>query len=356
MAKRVHLLVGTRKGLFIAESGEARDDWALRGPYCDSWIVNHAIQDPHTGAIYAGGVNAWFGSVVWRSDDLGKTWDHSSEGLNYGEGAPEVVAVWSLGAAPGVLYAGVEPAGLFRSNDGGRSWSELDAMRNHPSHDVWMPGGGGLILHTIAVYPDDPDRIWTGISSAGAFYSADAGKTWEPRNRGTRFPGPDEYPEVGQCVHHFEIAADGKTLYQQNHVGMYRSDDDGCTWVDIEAGLPSDFGFPCAVHPRDADTAWFAPLNGAEQGRFMPGGAAAVWRTRDRGASWQDFRKGLPQEHAYLGVFRQAMAADACDPAGVYFGTSTGELFGSNDEGESWQQIASYLPPVTSVETFITGA
>lgn len=357
MAETIHVLIGTKKGTFIASSDAGRSDWSLKGPLCETWPINHVIADPATGTLYAAGGNAWFGPAVWRSDDLGETWTHSSEGMAYAAGEQPINSVWSLAAGHGVLYAGVEPAGLFRSEDGGRTWSHVEGLRNHPTRPQWNPGGAGLILHSLVLHPDDPDQIWVGISSAGVFHTADGGRTWAPRNRGTRadyMPDDQKYPEFGQCVHCL-VMAPGRPnrLYQQNHCGMYRSDDGGESWQSIEEGLPSTFGFPAAVHPRDSECLYLLPLNGDIKGRFVPDAKAAVWRTRNGGGEWQDRRSGLPQEHAYFGVLRQAMATDVLEPAGVYFGTNGGELYASRDEGDSWDTIARHLPPVHSVETFV---
>ncbi|MEW9805136.1 WD40/YVTN/BNR-like repeat-containing protein [Mesorhizobium sp. ZMM04-5] len=355
MMARVLVLIGTKKGAFIAESDERRQTWSLRGPFCNHWPIHHLVADSTTGAIHGAGGNAWFGPAIWTSHDLGETWSHSSQGLAYPEGQEPVAAAWSVEARDGELLVGVQPAGLFRSGDGGETFEHLSGLRDHPSRPHWNAGGAGLILHSIVRDPAAPDRIWVGISSAGVFYTGDGGKTWEPRNRGTRadfFPEGQNYPEFGQCVHNIVKAAGaGDRLYQQNHCGMYRSDDGGANWQSVEKGLPSSFGFPVASHPRDADTAWMIPLNGAEQGRYVPDARAAVWRTRDAGATWQDLRDGLPQENAYFGVLRQAMATDRLEPAGVYFGTGSGTLFVSADEGESWTAVAEHLPTISSVET-----
>ena len=358
MAKRVLVLLGTKKGAFILESDANRRSWELSGPFCETWPLNHVIADPSTNTIYATGGNEWFGPAVWKSTDLGKTWTHSSQGLAYAEGEQPIKAGWSLAPAEnGVLYAGVEPAGLVRSTDGGETWEHVVGLRNHPSRADWQPGGGGLILHSIVLHPSDEKKMWVAISTAGAFCTEDGGQTWEPRNKGVRcdyLPEDQRYPEYGQCVHCVVMAA-GKPdrLYQQNHCGMYRSDDCGRSWVSIEDGLPSSFGFPAAAHPRDPDTLYLLPLNGDIAGRYMPDAKAAVWRTRDAGATWQDLREGLPQKNAFLGVLRQAMATDRLDPAGVYFGTSSGAVFASSDEGESWSCIALHLPTITSVETLV---
>jgi len=360
MAKRILLLLGTKKGAFIAESDEQRRDWTLRGPYCETWPMNHVSADPATGTIYGGGGNEWFGPAVWKSTDLGQTWTHSSEGLAYEAGAEPIKAVWSVAAGPDGLYAGVQPAGLFKSDDAGATWRHLDGLQNHPSRPHWNPGAAGLILHSLVFDPKDPGRIWIGISAAGVFYSADGGQTWETRNRGTRadfMPEGQNYPEFGQCVHNVVMApGGGDRLYQQNHCGMYRSDDGGVHWESIEDGLPSSFGFPAAAHPRDRDTLYLLPLNGDSSGRYVPDAKAAVWRTRDAGRTWQDKRDGLPQENAYFGVLRQAMATDTMEPAGVYFGTSTGTVFASADEGDSWITVAEHLPTISSVETLVVDA
>jgi photosystem II stability/assembly factor-like uncharacterized protein len=357
MANRILVLVGTKKGAFIAESDPARRSWRLRGPFCETWPINHVVADPASGTIYGAGGNEWFGPAVWKSTDLGESWTHSSEGLAYAEGQEPIKAVWSLGVRDGRVYAGVQPAGLFHSDDAGQSWTHVEGLQRHPTRPEWSPGGAGLILHSLVLHPDDPGKIWIGISAAGVFHTADGGETWETRNCGTRadfLPEGQRYPEFGQCVHCL-VMAPGTTerLYQQNHCGMYRSDDGGRRWDSIEAGLPSSFGFPAASHPRDPDTLFLLPLNGDIKGRFVPDGRAAVWRTRDGGASWQDLRRGLPQENAYFGVLRQAMATDRLDPAGVYFGTSGGALFASADEGDSWDCIAQHLPSILSVETLV---
>ena len=276
MAIRVLVLVGSKKGAFILESDAARRTWSLRGPFCETWPMNHVIADPASGAIYAGGGNAWFGPAVWKSTDLGASWTHSSDGLAYPAGEDPIKSVWSLARRAGRLYAGVEPAGLFCSDDGGESWEHVAGLRNHPSRPQWQPGGAGLILHSLVPHPQDENQIWVGISSAGVFHTEDGGQTWAPRNSGTRcdfLPEGQRYPEFGQCVHCL-VMAPGRPdlLYQQNHCGMYRSEDGGQHWESIEAGLPSSFGFPAAAHPRDPSTLFLLPLNGDIAGRYVPDG------------------------------------------------------------------------------------
>ena len=357
MTKRVILILGTKKGAFILTSDGKRKNWDLKGPFCETWPINHAAADPSSGTIYAGGGNEWFGPAVWKSKDLGETWTHSSEGLAYSEGETPVKSVWSVSPKKGHLYAGVEPAGLFESEDHGETWSQVDGLRKHPSRENWQPGGGGLILHSLVRHPEDPQKLWIAISAAGVFYTADGGKSWEPRNRGTRadyLPDDQRYPEFGQCVHSIVMAAGlSDRLYQQNHCGMYRSDDGGKIWESIEAGLPSTFGFPAAAHPHDPDTLYLLPLNGDSTGRYVPDGRAAVWRTRDKGKTWEALRNGLPQGNVFFGVLRQAMTTDTLDPAGVYFGTNSGALYASCDDGETWDCIAQHLPVISSVETLV---
>jgi len=357
MTTRTLLLVGTKKGAFILESDATRRDWSVRGPLCEGWPTHDLIVEPTSGAILAAAGSPWFGPAVWRSDDLGTTWSHSSAGLTYGDDGPAIKTVWSLAATPdGTLLAGVEPAGLFRSTDGGATWAHVEGLTNHPTRPTWGPGAGGLILHTIVPHPTDPMRTWVGISAVGVFETRDGGVSWEPRNVGVRAGFlPDPHPITGQCVHKFAMAAgEPDTLYQQNHCGVYRSDDGGATWIELtDNGLPSEFSFPLVTHPRDPDTAWVIPLNGADQGRYVPDGRPAVWRTHDRGATWIRADEGLPAEHAYLTILREAMARDTLDPVGVTFGTETGQLWHSADEGRSWGLVTDALPEIWAVESVV---
>lgn len=357
MPERILLLVGTRKGAFILESDAQRRNWSLRGPLCEGWPVHDLIVEPGSGAILAAAGSPWYGPAVWRSEDLGATWTHSSVGLTYGDEAEPVTTVWSLSATPdGGLFAGVEPAGLFRSDDAGSSWRHVEGLTNHPTRPTWGPGAGGLILHTIIPHPTDVARTWVGISAVGVFETRDGGVSWVPRNRGVRaeFNPENRFPETGQCVHKFAMAAgEPETLYQRNHCGVYRSDDGSETWQEITGDLPTDFGFAMAAHPRDPDTCWVIPLSTPEEGRFMPDGHTAVWRTRDRGATWARLDRGLPTKDAFMSVLREAMARDTLDPVGLTFGTSTGQLWHSNDDGDTWRMITDTLPEIWSVETVV---
>ncbi len=351
MAKRVSLLIGTPKGAFILDGDPSRSVWSARGPLCEGWPVYDIAVVPGSNALIAGAASAWYGPAVWRSDDVGQTWAHSSEGLTYGDDGPKLTQVWNVAADRfGTVYAGVEPAGLFRSRAGGVTWEHVEGLTNHPTRAEWQPGNGGLCLHTIVPHPTDRDRVWVGISAVGVFETRDGGASWELRNKGTRQEyGPERYPEFGQCVHKLVLAADGgERLYQQNHCGVYRSENGGRDWDEITEGLPSEFGFPMVAHPRDPETAWTIPLEG--YGRMMPKAVASVWRTNDAGKTWLQSGDGLPLEGAYLGVLREAMAVDRMDSVGVYFGTSTGQVYGSLDEGKTWGLVAENLPRVYSVE------
>jgi photosystem II stability/assembly factor-like uncharacterized protein len=350
------VLVGTRKGCFILESDADRRDWSLRGPYCEGWPVYHAIHDADSGAIYAAAASEWHGASVWRSNDLGETWEQSSEGLSFENGDLKLSKVSGLTAAHGRLLAGAEAAGVFESRDGAQTWSLLSTLDGQPGREAWNDPAnqppGHLGMPAILPHPDDASRFWAIVQGFGIFETADDGASWTPRNRGLRADWPIENPEVGYCVHKLVMSPDTDRLYQQNHCGMHRSDDGGQSWQEITEGLPSDFGFAAAAHPHDRDTFYVIPLDPGH-GRVMPDGQAAVWRTKDAGASWQRLSEGLPQRNAHLGVLREGMAIDSQDVPGLYFGTSTGQVFASADEGESWSEIASYLPSISSVEVAV---
>jgi photosystem II stability/assembly factor-like uncharacterized protein len=351
------LLVGTRKGCFVLESDDARRSWKLRGPYCEGWPIYHAVHDPLSGSIYAAAASEWHGAGVWRSADLGETWKLSSEGLSYGDGELKLSKISGLTAAHGRLLAGAEGCGVFESRDGGVTWSLLSTLDGQPGREAWNDPAnqppGHLGLPAILPHPDDASRFWAVIQGFGIFETTDDGESWTPRNRGLRADWPLEDPEVGYCVHKLVMSPlDNDRLYQQNHVGMHRSDDAGQSWVEITDGLPTEFGFAAATHPHDRDSFYVIPLDPGH-GRCMPDGKAAVWRTQDAGSSWRRLDRGLPQSGAHLGVLREGMAIDSYDVPGLYFGTSTGQVFASADEGESWDEIASYLPAISSVEVAV---
>jgi hypothetical protein len=385
MARDVTLLVGTTKGLFLIAGGSDQGGWTVSGPHCDGWPINHAIGDPATRTIWAGGGGEWHGAGIWRSGDGGQSWalakltkgqmdDWAANDPDFaemigwtGDEAPfgaDFAQIWSLGQAHGTLYAGTKPASLLQSADGGATWQRVQSLSDHPSSGSWNPGAAGLVLHTIVSDPADAKKLWIGISAAGVFATEDGGATWERRNRlsNAEACGHHDHPaaprdgETGHCVHNMMRApGGGDVLYQQNHHGVWRSSDGGRSWDDITPGLPSTFGFPIRVHPRDPDTIWTLPLNGDSIGRFPPDAAAAVWRSRDGGQSWQAMREGLPQQNCYFTVLRQAMAGDAHDPAGLYFGTNSGSVFASLDEGDTWDEIARHLPTILAVEVLEGG-
>jgi photosystem II stability/assembly factor-like uncharacterized protein len=352
---RVILLIGTRKGAFVATSDPSRHEWNLRGPFLKGTEVNHLGWIPATRTLVASAKNAWWGPVVRLSSDLGETWREPGSEVRFAEGRGlSVDRIWFVKPdprAPHRLYAGVDPGALFVSENGGEAWTEIESLTNHPTRGKWFPGGGGLMVHSIAFPLAHPSRIVTGISAAGAFRSDDGGATWAPKNNGVRADFlPDKFPEAGQCVHHLEAHPQAPdVLYQQNHCGVYRSDDGGDSWVDISEGLPSRFGFPLAVPPNQGDTLFVIPEEGSEA-RMTPGGAFGIYRSRDRGASWELLTGGLPQRNAYINVMRMATTTDANEPAGVYVGTQGGQIMGSRDTGDHWALLFNWLPPIYSVE------
>jgi photosystem II stability/assembly factor-like uncharacterized protein len=356
---RTVLLVGTRKGCFVMESDGDRRDWEIRGPFCEAWPIYHAVHDAASGAMYAAAASEWHGAGVWRSGDLGESWELSSEGLSYGDGEGELKLskISGLTAAHGRVLAGAEAAGVFESRDGGETWSLLSTLDGQPGRDSWNDPAnqppGHLGIPAMLPHPDEPSRFWAVVQGFGIFETTDDGASWTPRNKGLRADWPLEDPEVGYCVHKLVMSpVDHDRMYQQNHVGMHRSDDAGRSWTEISDGLPTEFGFAAAAHPHDRETFYVIPLDPGH-GRCMPEGRAAVWRTRDAGSTWQRLDQGLPQRDAHLGVLREGLAIDTLDVPGLYFGTSTGQVFASADEGETWSEIASYLPAIASVEVAV---
>jgi photosystem II stability/assembly factor-like uncharacterized protein len=350
----VVVLAGTKKGLFLFRSDELRQRWALEGPHLEGWSVYHAILDPRDGVLHACTNHEVYGATVHRSQDEGKTWERAEE-----LGLPEdselkLERTWHVEpgheAQPETLWLGAAPGVLFRSDDSGATWEPVEGLLTHPTRERWHPGAGGMCCHSIQLDPADVERLHIGISAAGVFRTDDGGEQWTPVNSGTAADFlPDPYPELGQCVHKLLRCADSPRLWQQNHCGVYRSDNGGDSWERLDGnGLPSGFGFALALHPRDADTAFVVPIEGAEN-RVTSDGRLGVYRTSDAGASWTLSMEGLP-ERAWTGVLREGMAFDALDPFGLYLGAQSGSVFASADEGQAWKEIASQLPPVLSVE------
>jgi photosystem II stability/assembly factor-like uncharacterized protein len=352
MAENVSLLLGTSKGAFILDAVDGKSVWNIQGPFCDGAPINHVIGDAASGMIWAAGGGGWHDIGVWRSHDHGENWTFAE--LSPGQGQGDLSTLWSLGRTGSALFAGAKPAALYESRDGGARWSKVQGLNDHPSCPDWQPGAAGLVLHSIVADHRHDEKLWVGISAAGVFATEDGGKNWEHRNRRSNVDMQDadgHGTEIGLCVHNIVRAPDGNDLlYQQNHHGVFRSTDGGRNWQAITSGLPSTFGFPIAVHPRDPMTIWVVPLNGDSAGRFPPDASAAVWRSRNGGETWLPMRSGLPQKNCFFTVLRQAMAVDRSTPAGVYFGTNSGSIFASSDEGDTWIEIARHLPTILSVE------
>ena len=349
----VVVLAGTRKGLFLLESDEERASWELRGPLLEGWSIYHAIVDQRDGVVHAATNHDVYGATTHRSTDKGETWTRAEELRLPEESGLTLERTWHVepgrSEEPDTLWLGGAPGVLFRSTDGGAHWEPNEGLVGHPTRDRWNPGAGGMCCHSIQLAAHDPERMYVGISAAGVFRSDDAGETWQPANQGTAADFmPDPYPELGQCVHKLlaHPARPGR-LWQQNHCGVYRSDDAGDSWERLDGnGLPSDFGFALALHPRDPDVAHVAPIKGAES-RVSANGRLGVWRTNDGGATWDESQV---VRQAWVGVLREGFASDDLDPFGLYLGAQSGSVFASADEGESWTEIARQLPPVLSVE------
>jgi hypothetical protein len=363
----VRLLVGTRKGAFILTADGKREDWQVSGPHFGGWEIYHVNGSPaDPDRLYASQSSGWFGQVIQRSDDGGRSWNPVGNDFTYrgeaGEhlwydGTPrpfEFKRVWHLEPSrqdPDTVYAGAEDAALYRSADGGGTWEELPALRNHPSAPAWQPGAGGMCLHTIILDPVDPQRIYVAISAAGAFRSDDGGASWLPINKGLRSGGiPDEDAEVGHCVHRLAMhPSRPDVLFMQKHWDVLRTDDAGGRWREISGDLPTDFGFPIAVHAHEPETVYVVPIT-SDSEHYVPDGKLRVYRSRVGGGEWEPLTAGLPQAHCYVNVLRDAMAVDTLDACGVYFGTTGGQVYGSADGGDSWRAIVRDLPTVLSVE------
>jgi photosystem II stability/assembly factor-like uncharacterized protein len=387
----VRVLVGTRKGAFILTSDGKREKWDVSGPHFAGWEIYHvkgSSVDPNR--IFASQTSGWFGQIIQRSDDGGKTWFQpgtptgapviSPEGMPMGEsnkfvydtsaetgkpltthqfydGTPhpwEFKRVWHLEPSlddPDTVFAGIEDAALFRTTDGGQTWHELSGLRGHGTGSQWQPGAGGMCLHTILLDPANRDRIVVAISAAGAFRTDDGGTTWKPINKGLHSQYiPDPTAEVGHCVHHVAMhPSNSNVLYMQKHWDVMRSNDAGDSWQEVSGNLPTDFGFVIDVHAHEAETIYVVPIK-SDSEHYPPDGKLRVYRSRTGGNEWEALTNGLPQENCYVNVLRDAMAVDSLDSCGVYFGTTGGQVYASPNNGDTWAPIVRDLPPVLSVE------
>jgi len=363
----VRVLVGTRKGAFILTSDEARSRWKVKGPHFAGWEIFHLKGSPaDPNRIYASQSSAWFGQTMQRSNDGGRKWAPVGNEFKY-EGTPgthqwydgtphpwEFKRVWHLEPSrhdPDTVYAGVEDAALFKTTDGGKTWSELPGLRQHGTGPQWMPGAGGMCLHTILLDPANPDRIYIAISAAGAFRTDDGGKTWKPINKGLHSQYiPNPTAEVGHCVHRLAMHPSRPgVLFMQKHWDVMRTDDAGESWREVSGNLPTDFGFAIDVHAHEPETVYVIPIK-SDSEHFVPNGKLRVYRSRNGGGEWEALTKGLPQRNCYVNVLRDAMAVDTLDECGIYFGTSGGQVYVSANGGDSWKAIVRDLPPVLSVE------
>jgi photosystem II stability/assembly factor-like uncharacterized protein len=364
---QIRVLVGTRKGAFILTSDGKREQWQVSGPHFAGWEIYHLKGSPaDPNRLFASQSSGWFGQLVQRSNDGGKTWEAVGNKFAYDgvpgthqwyDGTPhpwEFKRVWHLEPSltdPDTVYAGIEDAALFRSSDGGQTWQELSGLRGHGSGPRWQPGAGGMCLHTIILDPSDPGRMFIAISAAGAFRTDDGGNTWRPINRGLYSQYiPDPRAEVGHCVHHVAMHPSRPgVLFMQKHWDVMRSDDAGDSWREVSGNLPTDFGFVIDVHAHDPETIYVVPIK-SDSEHFVLDGKLRVFRSRTGGNEWEPLAKGLPQSNCYVNVLRDAMAVDSLDECGVYFGTSGGQVYASADAGDSWAPIVRDLPAVLSVE------
>jgi hypothetical protein len=363
----IRVLVGTRKGAFVLSSDGIRRDWQVDGPLFAGWEIYHVKGSPaDPNRIYASQSTSWFGQVVQRSDDGGRSWNPVGNEFRYAgvpgthqwyDGTPhpwEFARVWHLEPSltdPDTVYAGVEDAALFRSIDGGGSWEEVAGLRQHGSGPAWQPGAGGMCLHTILLDPENPDRMLVAISAAGVFRSDDGGATWAATNRGLRSEGiPDPDAEVGHCVHRLAMhPSQPRVLYMQKHWDVMRSDDGGDTWYEVSGNLPTDFGFAIGVHAHEPETVYVVPIK-SDAEHYPLDGKLRVYRSRSGGIDWEPLTRGLPQSNCYVNVLRDAMSVDHADPCGIYFGTTGGQVYASADAGDSWEPVVRDLPSVLSVE------
>ena len=357
----IMLLVGTQKGLFLFHSSLERQRWTITGPYITGYEILHAWLDPRDPSVgYAAANHVVWGAHVYRTDDQGQTWASLPQAPTHRpkEQDPSLKAIWFL--APGSkeeplrLYAGIDPPGLFVSEDRGAHWAPLLGLNRHPTRPTWEPARGGFSAHSIYVDPTESRRIYAAVSAGGAFRSEDGGKTWKPINRGVRAENlPNRYPETGHNIHRLLMHPSRPArLYRQCYNGTYRSDDRGDHWHEITAGLPSDFGYALATDPSDPDTVFVIPEQ-SQHMRTTVSGRLRVYRSRSAGNGWEPLLQGLPQEHVYVTVLREAMTADGLDPCGVYFGTSSGHLFASADGGEHWALIVGFLPRILSIQATV---
>jgi len=364
---RVRVLVGTRKGAFILTADGQRKQWNVSGPHFAGWEIYHIKGSPaRPDRLYASQSSGWFGQMIQRSDDGGETWEAVGKEFKY-DGTPgthqwydgtqhpwEFKRVWHLEPSPvdpEIVYAGVEDAALFRTEDGGQSWQEFPGLREVKGN-LWQPGAGGMCLHTIVLDPNDSGRIFIAISAAGVFRTDDGGKTWKAGNRGLKSPYelPDPDAEVGHCVHRIAMhPSRPSVLFMQKHWDVMRTDDAGENWQEVSGNLPSDFGFPIQVHAHEPDTVYVVPIK-SDSEHFPPEGKLRVYRSRTGGNDWEPLTQGLPQKDCYVNVLRDAMAIDSLEPCGVYFGTTGGQVYLSAENGDTWSPIVRDLPAVLSVE------
>jgi hypothetical protein len=364
---KVRVLVGTRKGAFILSSDASRKKWTVDGPHFAGWEIYHLKGSPaDPDRLYASQSSGWFGQVLQRSDDGGKSWNAAGNQFLY-DGTPgthkwyddsdhpwEFKRVWHLEPSlddPDKVYAGVEDAAFFQSTDGAKTWQEMPGLREHPSAGGWAPGAGGMCLHTIVIDPTNANRIYIAISAAGVFRSDDAGKSWKPANKGLRSNTmPDEDSEVGHCVHRIAMhPSRPDTLFMQKHWDVLRTDDGAGSWREISGNLPTDFGFVIDVNANEPETVYVIPIT-SDSHHFVMDGKLRVYRSKSGGDDWEALTKGLPQENCYVNVLRDSMAVDTLDPSGIYFGTSGGQVYVSPDGGDNWNAIVHDLPAVLSVE------